>query len=125
MKLLLDTHILLWWLNDDNHLTKKVKNLISDTENVIYISAASIWEMSIKQQLGKLTLPGDIQTEILQNGFKPLVIDFPHAQLAGTLDPHHKDPFDRMLIAQAKIEEMTLITADPCFSEYDISCLLV
>ncbi len=122
MKLLLDTHALLWWLAGDEQLARPAHDAIAQTQ-VVVVSAASAWEVGIKQALGKLTGPDDLRTEIVTNGFTPLEISVEHALSAAGLPPHHDDPFDRMLIAQARIEGLTLVSRDRRFSSYDVPLL--
>lgn len=122
MKLLLDTHALIWWFGGDR-LTPRAKAAISDPDNLVYVSAASIWEMSIKQTLGKLEISGDFDKAVSTN-FEPLPVTFPDARMAGELPPHHRDPFDRMLLAQAIRRGLTLVSRDPAFPAYGVSLLL-
>ena len=119
MNILLDTHIILWWLANDSHLSNASREIIANTKNSIYVSAASAWEISIKKSLGKLDAPDDFEITLLSNGFLPLPITISHAQLAGFLPKHHEDPFDRMLIAQSKIEKFTLLTHDKHLALYE------
>ena len=119
-RILLDTHALIWWLNGDNKLGVNAIKYISQPENDIYVSAATIWEMSIKQQMGKLLAPDDIESKIKQSGFSELPISLFHGQQAGRLALHHKDPFDRMLIAQAQAEGLEILTKDENFPAYGI-----
>ena len=119
MRLLLDTRALLWWLADEE-LTAEARALIADPENAVTVSAASAWEISIKQALGKLTAPDDLDQQILDSDFAPLPISIRHAMVAGRLPRHHDDPFDRMLIAQAQLEELTILTRDKRFGDYDV-----
>lgn len=123
MKLLLDTHILLWALLDDPALGASRRAALEDPGSALYLSAASIWEISIKRALGKLDVPDTVFDTATQGGCQPLPILWPHAQAAGELPAHHNDPFDRMLIAQAQIEGMTLLTADRAFAAYDVPTL--
>lgn len=123
MKLLLDTHVLLWWLASPEALAPPALKAISNPTNEVYVSAASLWEMSIKQNLGKLSLPGN-PVEVLESmGFTMLDISAEHGWRAGDLPPHHKDPFDRMLVAQADIESMVLVTRDTHIPRYGIPIL--
>lgn len=124
MKLLLDTHAFLWWLNDDSKLSVEAREAITSPDSIIYISAASIWEISIKAKLGKIE-PGtdDLVEEIVANDFFELPIDARHALLAGNLPRHHDDPFDRMLVAQAKLEKLVLVTRDAKLQDYEVSIL--
>jgi PIN domain nuclease of toxin-antitoxin system len=120
MSLLLDTHVLLWWLEGAD-LAPHAAALIADPAVLVAVSAASIWEASIKQALSKLTVPGSLAEAALANGFEPLAITFAHAERAGALPPHHRDPFDRMLVAQAELEDLTLVTRDPAFDPYGVA----
>ena len=120
MRLLLDTHVLLWWLADEE-LTSEAYALIADPANVVAVSAASAWEISIRKALGKLAAPDDLEQEILACDFTPLPISVSHAMTAGQLPRHHDDPFDRMLIAQAQVEQMVVVTRDKRFGDYDIA----
>lgn len=123
MRLLLDTHVLLWWLADDATLAPSLKELISRSDVAVWISAATAWELSIKQALGKLTLPGSLADALVESQFEPLAITLAHGLRAGALPRHHDDPFDRMLIAQAQIENLTLVTRDEHASRYEVSLL--
>ena len=125
MKFLLDTHILLWWLAQSRQLSKKTIETISNPAHIIFVSAATAWEIAIKKAIGKLEVPDDLEDALTYNRFQPLAISIQHALTAGALPPHHTDPFDRMLIAQADCEELTLITHDKIFSEYSTPLLLV
>lgn len=122
MNLLLDTHVLLWWLQGEG-VAEQARTIISDPANLVAVSAASIWEISIKAALGKLHTDADIGVEALQSGFEPLPISFEHAMAAGSLPDHHRDPFDRMLIAQANLEGLVLATRDPVFGMYEVAVL--
>lgn len=123
MNLLLDTHALLWWLADDPRLTAASRNAIADGSNLVSVSAASAWEISIKRALGKLESPPDLVSTVISSGLTPLPISLDHATLAGALPRHHDDPFDRMLVAQAMAERMTVVTADPAFAPYGVAVL--
>lgn len=120
MTFLLDTHVLLWWLSDDPSLSAKVRELVSDETNLIFVSAASAWEIVIKKSLGKLVAPDDLEEAFKRNDFKELPMTLQHVLMIGQIPNHHKDPFDRMLIAQAKCEGLTLITADEKLTLYNI-----
>lgn len=120
MSLLLDTHVALWWLTDDDTLADDVKNAI-DTETNVFLSVASVWEISIKQNLGKLEGPPDLLDVLGRSGLVELPIRAHHAVEAGGLPPHHRDPFDRMLVAQARSERLTLLTRDPRIQRYDVA----
>ena len=120
MNLLLDTHILIWALENNSKLTEKVRDLIIDGRNIIFVSSISAWEISIKKSIGKLEAPDNLLEEIKAHRFTSLDINFKHAELAGKLPYIHKDPFDRMLIAQAIIEKLTLVTRDEFIPQYDV-----
>ncbi|GIF41031.1 type II toxin-antitoxin system VapC family toxin [Actinoplanes xinjiangensis] len=122
MSLLLDTHVVLWWLTDDPTLSAEIKERL-DHEPDVYISPATIWEVAIKQSLGKLEKPADLPERIRDSGFRHLNITAEHALVAERLPLIHRDPFDRMLIAQAKVEHLTLVTRDAHIQKYDVSVL--
>ncbi|MCW2636631.1 MAG: PilT protein putative toxin of system [Blastococcus sp.] len=122
MKLLLDTHALLWWLDDDARLAQSAREAIAEAESVA-VSAASAWEISIKQAIGTLRGPDDLAAELAANGFTGLPITVAHARAAGALPPHHADPFDRMLVAQSRLEGLTLVTRDDRLAAYGIAHL--
>lgn len=119
-RLLLDTHVLLWWLSDDPQLGQSARQAIADPRNDVYISAASTWEISIKRSLGKLSAPEDMDSIIDNEGFDKLPISLFHGDQAGMLPGHHKDPFDRMLIAQAQSEGLVIVTNDEKIIRYGI-----
>lgn len=124
MRILLDTHFLLWWLADDALLGDRAREVISTPENLIFFSAASIWELRIKEGIGKLDLPDDF-TEVLDGqAFEPLAVNTAHAHALLGLPLHHRDPFDRMLVAQARVEKLTLLTRDPVIGQYDVATLV-
>jgi len=120
MNLLLDTHALLWWLDDNPTLSKRAKDLISDERNSIFISAVVVWEIRIKQSIGKLKIPRNFRKVLDKQPFEMLDITVKHAHAVGDLPAYHHDPFDRMLIAQAKIEGLTILTRDARFKRYNI-----
>lgn len=120
MRLLLDTHTLLWWLNG-SPLSHRAHQLIADPGNVAFVSAATAWEIAIKQALGKLEAPGELESTVIDGGFDLLPIRISHAVTAGQLPSHHSNPFDRMLIAQAQLEGLTIVTRDPRFAPYDVA----
>ena len=120
MKLLLDTHVLLWWLADDPTLSPVHRSAIADPANVVYVSAASAWEISIKRALGKLVAPEDLTGALMESELEQLPITVAHAEAVGPLPMHHRDPFDRMLIAQAQVEGLAVVTGDPVFGRYDV-----
>ena len=96
---------------------------ISDPGTSVHVSAVSVWEIAIKVAKGQLSDPPDMTNDLVERGFEPLPITFDHAAAAGALPPHHKDPFDRMLIAQARIEGLTIVTRDKNFAAYDVTTL--
>jgi PIN domain nuclease of toxin-antitoxin system len=120
---LLDTHVLLWGLMDAPQLPERMKAILRNPVHQIWVSSASVWEIFIKKNLGKLQIPDNLEEFITASGFKQLPISFEHAQIAGLLPRHHEDPFDRMLIAQASVEGLKLITADSHFTSYEVSIL--
>lgn len=122
MRLLLDTHALLWWLADEG-LNDQARDAIADPVNLVMVSAASAWEISIKKALGKLSAPDDLERQLDESGFVPLAISVAHGIAAGQLPRHHDDPFDRMLIAQAFGEGLTIVTHDKRFSDYNVALL--
>jgi PIN domain nuclease of toxin-antitoxin system len=122
MRLLLDTHVLLWWLADDPALAKQARRLIAN-EPEVFASAASAWEIAIKRTLGKLEAPEDLPAALDAGGIARLPIEFEHAAVAGALPRHHDDPFGRMLVAQAQCEGLTLLTSDPRSSSYAVTVL--
>ena len=123
MNLLIDTHVLLWWLDDSPRLGRAGRTAIADNQNFIAVSAATAWEIAINQAAGRLEAPADLLRAIDAEGFEPLPFTFPHALAAGELPRHHADPFDRLLIAQARLEGLTLVTADPNIAHYDVAVL--
>ena len=124
MRLLLDTHLLLWWLDASQSLPASARDLIRDPANMIFVSAVSLWEIWLKESLGKLRLPRDFETKLVQEGFESLPLTAAHTRLIARLPCHHRDPFDRMLVAQARSENLTLLTADQSISAYGDFVLL-
>jgi PIN domain nuclease of toxin-antitoxin system len=122
VSLLLDTHVVLWWLTDDPTLADDIKDRL-DREPDVHVSAATIWEVAIKQAIGKLPEPAGLPERIRDSGFTPLPISSEHAIIAGRLPMIHRDPFDRMLVAQAQCEDLTLVTRDPNCQKYEIAVL--
>lgn len=122
MRILLDTHALLWWLAG-RPLSDEAARFIADPDNLVAVSAASAWEISLKAALGKLRFDGSIADHVEASGFDPLPVSLRHAERAGALPLHHRDPFDRMLIAQAQSEGMVLATRDEAFGAYDVELL--
>lgn len=122
MRLLLDTHTVIWWLVDAPELSDQTKALI-DEEPEVYVSAATVWELAIKQAIGKLKEPADLPERVRDGEFRELAITSEHAILAGRLPLIHRDPFDRMLVAQARCEGLTLVTSDGAIQKYDVPVL--
>ena len=123
MNLLVDTHVLLWWLADDPRLPGAARAAIAAPEHRVSVSAASAWEIAIKRSLGTLEAPDDLRTTVIASGFAEVPVTIDHASIAGALPRHHDDPFDRMLVAQAQVEELTIITVDESFASYDVARL--
>lgn len=120
MNLLLDTHTLLWWLSDDKNLSGKVRSAIQKPTNHVFVSSVSAWEISIKRAVKKLKAPSDLEEAVRDSHFEMLPILFSHARLAGELPFHHQDPFDRMLVAQAKVEKLVLVSEDTMIRKYSV-----
>lgn len=124
MRLLLDTHTFLWWVNDSPELSRRARTAIAGQRNECFLSLASCWEISIKVSIGKLEIPGAIdrfvQDQLAVNRIRELPIDLRHAARAGALPFHHRDPFDRLLAAQALEEELSIVSVDPIFRKYGV-----
>ncbi len=124
MRLLLDTHALLWWLAGDARLPAAARDAVADEGNAVFVSAASAWEVATKHRLGKLPGAGplavDFAREVRRQGFAELPITLAHAQVAGALPGDHRDPFDRLLVAQAREEKMALVTNEVFVEEYGV-----
>ncbi|MGH7929015.1 MAG: type II toxin-antitoxin system VapC family toxin [Candidatus Binatia bacterium] len=121
MRLLLDTHVLLWWLSDDPKLAKNAREKIANSDNDVLISSASAWEISIKAALERLEIElDDLEEAIARSGFRALPIGLRHAITAGRLPNAHRDPFDRMLVAQASVEELRVVSHDRVFERYGL-----
>ncbi len=124
MNFLLDTHVLLWWLEYNPRLTDRARSAIQAPQNLVHVSAASIWEASIKRARGNLRFAKhELMSALSEDGFSELAMTAQHAMAAGELPPHHQDPFDRMLIAQALAEGLTIITHDSRFEDYEVPTL--
>jgi len=124
VKLLLDTHVFIWWSKEDRRLGKEARKGIGEAE-IAFVSAASAWEAAIKKGLGKLDVPEPFEDAVQASGFSKLDVTFSHAAGVTALPRHHGDPFDRMLVAQATIEGLTLVTHDPRFRPYRVPVLWV
>lgn len=127
MNLLLDTHVFLWFVNDNPKLSNHLKDLIEDDDNVSYLSMASLWEMSIKFNLGKLRLDLNyeefVEREVITSSIKLLKIELEHLKINAALPFHHRDPFDRLLIAQAVVENLPIISVDSAFDKYSVTLI--
>jgi PIN domain nuclease of toxin-antitoxin system len=124
VRLLLDTHVFIWACDAPSRLTAKTRAIIAEPANDVFVSAASMWEMSIKAALGRLRFPMEgMPTILAEMGFEALSMTMRHALEAGCLPRHHDDPFDRMLIAQARLEGLTLVSVDRHFASYDVALL--
>jgi PIN domain nuclease of toxin-antitoxin system len=122
-RLLLDSHVVLWWLDGAERLSERATAAISDPQNEIAVSVATLWELAIKESLGKLRVDGDLRQHLREQWFQELPVTGLHAVEAAGLPPHHKDPFDRLLVAQARCEQLTIVTADGALSRYDVLTL--
>ena len=127
MKVLLDTHTFLWWIADDPQLSTPVRRVMENSDNTLYLSAASGWEIAIKARLGKLRLPDDVpryvSEQIYINAIQVLPIEMSHALQVYTLPDHHRDPFDRMLVAQSQVEQLPILTIDPLIAQYPVTTI--
>ncbi len=124
MKYLLDTHTFLWWITNNDMLSDRVRDVISYGKNILYLSAASGWEIIVKMGLGRLQLPNDpdkvIPEQMSLNSIEGLPIQMSHALHVHSLPRHHRDPFDRILVAQSQLEGLAIITSDPQIAQYDV-----
>ena len=120
MNLLLDTHALLWWLDDNPTLSAEARDAIADGRNLVFVSAVVIWEIRIKQALGKLQLPANFREVLDGQALDELPLTVDHAHRLAELPPLHRDPFDRMLVAQAMAERLTIVTRDPDIPRYPV-----
>jgi PIN domain nuclease of toxin-antitoxin system len=127
MRAILDTHAILWWVTNNPQLSQTVRDIIADSDNILYLSVASSWEIIIKFNTGKLPLPKPpkqfIQSCLSVNRFESLAIDLPHVLQINTLPDHHKDPFDRIIIAQAQVENIPILTVDRMIIEYPVQTI--
>jgi PIN domain nuclease of toxin-antitoxin system len=124
LSLLVDTNIVIWWLDDNPRLPPAVAGRISSGAEIVVISPVVAWEIEIKRALGKLKAPTDLEAQVAASHFVALPVTLRHAIIAGRLPLHHKDPFDRLLIAQAQCEQLTLVTADASLAVYGVQLLL-
>lgn len=123
MKLLADTHAFLWFVAGDARLSVAARRAMEDSDNEWWVSAASVWEMSIKASLGRLTLPSSVRDYVsdkVRHGLRVLSIDWPHAADVERLPFHHRDPFDRLIVAQALVEDLSLVSRDSTFRKYGV-----
>jgi PIN domain nuclease of toxin-antitoxin system len=123
MRLLLDTNVLLWWATEESRLSTSARAAIGDTANWVAVSAASIWELAIKRATGKLPSADSLAEDVAEYGLQALPVTQEHAWAAGRLPLHHRDPFDRMLVAQAQLEGLTLVTRDRKLARYQVAIL--
>jgi PIN domain nuclease of toxin-antitoxin system len=126
MKLLVDTHAFLWFLAGDEQLSARARGAMEDLANEWWLSAASVWEMSIKCSLGRLTLPAPVDEYVgrkVQQGLRVLAIDWTHAAAVQRIPFHHRDPFDRLIVCQAVCERLAVVTRDTVFSKYGVPIL--
>ncbi|AGA32213.1 PilT protein domain protein [Thioalkalivibrio nitratireducens DSM 14787] len=127
MRIVLDTHALLWWFTNDARLSAKAHEVIGDLENTVVVSAASAWEIATKHRLGKLEIGSEVLRRfdelITADGFIHLAVNYRQAIHAGAYTVDHRDPFDRILAAQAELEQVPLVTADPAMREFPIRCI--
>lgn len=127
MKVLLDTHAFLWWNLGDARLSKEARRIMADPANTLILSVASAWEIAIKVQLGKLRIPGDAATYVgnraARDRMEILPIHLKHVTAVHSLPPHHRDPFDRILVAQSQSEKVSILTADPAIGRYAVDTI--
>lgn len=123
MTLIIDTHIFLWLITGERKFSRETLSTLANTSNVVYFSAASAWEIAIKRELGKLEAPDSLLTEVSRMGFTPLPITLKHAEGVANLLPIHRDPFDRLLISQALVENAVLVTVDQNIVNYPVETI--
>lgn len=124
MKLLLDTHVLIWALSTPERIKPKVQDLLTNVDNIVLVSVASLWELQIKKSLNKISLPNDFIPQLQENGFDLLDINYKHIVTLSELPLIYRDPFDRMLIAQTIYEDLSLITSDSEIIKYDVQIII-
>lgn len=123
MRLLLDTHTFLWWLSDWEQISESARAAIADPNNEVLVSAVTGWEIGIKKARGRLVAPDNLAAVVEEKRFEHLSLTFAHAERAAALPPHHRDPFDRMLIAQAQAEGLVLVTRDSRLADYEVATM--
>ena len=123
MQLLLDTHTFLWWLSDWERISESARAAIADPNNEVLVSAVTGWEIGIKKARGRLVAPDNLAAVVEEKRFEHLSLTFAHAERAAALPPHHRDPFDRMLIAQAQAEGLVLVTRDSRIADYEVATM--
>ena len=127
MKVLLDTHTFLWWIANDSQLSERARTVIEDADHQLFLSAASGWEIAIKTRIGKLRLADDlhgfVSEQLRINAIQVLPIQMAHALHMATLPDHHRDPFDRMLVAQSQLEQLPILTIDPQIAQYSVTVI--
>ncbi len=127
MKVLLDTHVFLWWITDDRQMSNRARTVIEDPDSVLLLSAASAWEIAIKARTGRLPLPDVpahlVPQQMAANAIEGLPVSVEHALLVHDLPLLHRDPFDRLLVAQSRSEKIPILTADPLISQYDVQTI--
>lgn len=123
MRLLLDTHTFLWWVSDWEQISESARTAIADPGNEVFVSAVSGWEIGIKKAKGRLVAPDNLAAVVEEKRFEHLPLTFAHAERAAALPPHHTDPFDRVLIAQAQAEGLVLVTRDSRMADYEVATM--
>jgi PIN domain nuclease of toxin-antitoxin system len=123
LRLLLDTHAALWFLARDSRLSATARDQLIDADNRVFLSAAVVWEVAVKRSVGKVTVPSEYVSILLDLGAQPLAIGIDHAAAVERLPWHHRDPFDRMLVAQAQVEQATIVSADDALAAYGVSVI--
>ena len=123
MRLLLDTHVAIWFFEDPALLADEARTAVEDPGNGSFLSAASVWEWALKLSLGRISMPGALDAGAVRAGFEELPVTWRHGRAAAALPPLHSDPFDRMLVAQARTEDLVLITRDPLILQYDVATM--
>ena len=123
MRLLADSHVLVWWLDDPLRLAEPARTTLADPDNVVFLSAASIWELTLKMAKGKLRIPEGFIDALLEDGFGELAVSVAHVRRSAELPPLHQDPFDRLLVAQSLVEGLLLVTRDEAIAQYAVPTL--